>query len=102
VLHDDLVELGKARDEDSDEDDEGSANNEDSQVIKSSSSKKGKKSSSSSDKLEKKVKKASNTDYNEIALRKYELRKLRYYFAIVQCDDHEAANSLYTQLGMDS
>ena len=35
----------------------------------------------------KKVKKSGSSDYNEIALRRYELLKLRYYFAIVVCDD---------------
>jgi len=35
-----------------------------------------------------------------VALRKYELSKLRYYFAIAECDSIETANHLYDQLDM--
>ncbi|KAH8100655.1 hypothetical protein BXZ70DRAFT_989113 [Cristinia sonorae] len=37
-------------------------------------------------------------DYNEDALRKYQLERLRYYYAIVECDTVEAASHVYTEL----
>jgi hypothetical protein len=43
-------------------------------------------------------KKKKTTDYDQIALRQYELSKLRYYFAIADCDSIETANVLYEQL----
>ncbi len=42
--------------------------------------------------------KAKSSDYDVVALRKYELSKLRYYFAIAECDNVETANILYEQL----
>ncbi|KAF6010254.1 hypothetical protein HII12_002961 [Brettanomyces bruxellensis] len=35
-------------------------------------------------------------DYNSKALRKYQLQRLRYYYAIVVCDSVECAKSIYT------
>ncbi|KAG1743795.1 hypothetical protein EDB19DRAFT_1696994 [Suillus lakei] len=37
-------------------------------------------------------------DYDEDALRKYQLERLRYYYAIVQCDTVEAAVHIYSEL----
>ena len=40
---------------------------------------------------------AEEKGYNEIELRKYQLERLRYYFAIVECDSIETAATLYKQ-----
>lgn len=37
-------------------------------------------------------------DIDELALRRYELQKLKYYFAIVECDSGETANFLFNEL----
>ncbi|EKM61787.1 uncharacterized protein PHACADRAFT_204941 [Phanerochaete carnosa HHB-10118-sp] len=37
-------------------------------------------------------------DYNEAALRKYQLERLRYYYAIVECNTVEAASHIYNEL----
>lgn len=37
-------------------------------------------------------------DYDEDALRKYQLERLRYYYAIVECDTTEAAVHIYNEL----
>ncbi|RPD82468.1 hypothetical protein L226DRAFT_556272 [Lentinus tigrinus ALCF2SS1-7] len=37
-------------------------------------------------------------DYDEEALRKYQLERLRYYYAIVECDSVEAASHLFNEL----
>lgn len=42
--------------------------------------------------------KKSKSDYNAVALRQYELSKLRYYFAIAECDSVDTANALYEAL----
>jgi len=36
--------------------------------------------------------------FDEVALRRYELRKLRYYFAVADCDSARTANLLYEEL----
>ncbi|KAJ1725728.1 pre-rRNA-processing protein esf1 [Coemansia erecta] len=40
---------------------------------------------------------ADNEEFNQIALRKYELERLRYYYAIVECDSVETAFAIYKQ-----
>ncbi|PIL31880.1 hypothetical protein GSI_06584 [Ganoderma sinense ZZ0214-1] len=37
-------------------------------------------------------------DYDENALRKYQLERLRYYYAIVECDTVEAASHVFSEL----
>lgn len=44
------------------------------------------------------IKKKPSSDFNSVALRQYELSKLRYYFAIAECDSVETANALYEAL----
>ena len=43
-------------------------------------------------------KKNKVTDINDIALRAYELQKLRYYFAVAVVDSPRTAEALYQQL----
>ena len=38
---------------------------------------------------------AVKSDLDEVLLRKYELSRLRYYFAIAECDSVDTANKLY-------
>ncbi|KAG1793559.1 hypothetical protein EV424DRAFT_1354192 [Suillus variegatus] len=40
----------------------------------------------------------NGADYDEDALRKYQLERLRYYYAIVECDTTEAAVHIYNEL----
>ena len=40
---------------------------------------------------------SSNEGFDPIELRKYELKKLKYYYAVVYCDSVETANLLYTE-----
>ncbi len=74
VLQDDLVIRGKAKPDS----DHSSAKREQESKRSTSSGK--------------------SSDYDIVALRKYELSKLRYYFAIAECDTTETANILYEQL----
>ena len=74
VLQDDLVIRGKAK---PDSDHDGAKRDQ------------GSKKSSTAGK---------SSDYDIVALRKYELSKLRYYFAVAECDTAETANILYEQL----
>ncbi|KAJ2714866.1 pre-rRNA-processing protein esf1 [Coemansia spiralis] len=39
----------------------------------------------------------SSNEIDQVALRKYELEKMRYYFAVVECDCAETARAIYTQ-----
>ena len=39
-----------------------------------------------------------SSDLNQEALRRYELAKLKYYFAVVECDSIEAASILYERM----
>lgn len=68
--------------------------------LSQASSKQGSNASSKNNNNKKPDKKQEdgNTDYDEVALRQYELSKLRYYFAIAECDTVETANILYEQL----
>jgi len=40
---------------------------------------------------------SSNEGFDPVELRKYELKKLKYYYAVVYCDSKETANSLYNE-----
>eukprot|EP00826_Nyctotherus_ovalis_P026156 TRINITY_DN2041_c0_g2_i2.p1 TRINITY_DN2041_c0_g2~~TRINITY_DN2041_c0_g2_i2.p1 ORF type:complete len:507 (+),score=169.77 TRINITY_DN2041_c0_g2_i2:102-1622(+) len=39
----------------------------------------------------------TNEDFNQLALRKYELQKLRYYFAVVYCSSAKTAQQIYDE-----
>ena len=44
----------------------------------------------------------ARSDFDELALKAYEIRKLKYYFAVVECDSIETASFVYEQLdGME-
>ena len=77
VMQDELVRRGKAQyDPDDDDNDDGISNGNSNGKAK-----------------------ADNTaGFDEVKLRDYELNKLRYYFAIAECDSVETANVLYEQL----
>ncbi|KAJ1964857.1 pre-rRNA-processing protein esf1 [Dipsacomyces acuminosporus] len=36
-----------------------------------------------------------NEEFDQVALRKYELEKMRYYFAVIECDSVETARAVY-------
>ncbi|KAI9477597.1 pre-rRNA-processing protein esf1 [Coemansia sp. RSA 989] len=38
-----------------------------------------------------------NEEFDQIALRKYEMEKMKYYFAVVECDSIETAKAIYDQ-----
>ena len=40
---------------------------------------------------------SSNEGFDPVELRKYELKKLKYYYAVAYCDSIETANSLYEE-----
>ena len=40
---------------------------------------------------------SSNEGFDPVELRKYELKKLKYYYAVVYCDSKETASSLYNE-----
>ena len=40
---------------------------------------------------------SSNEGFDPVELRKYELKKLKYYYAVVYCDSVETASSLYNE-----
>lgn len=90
VLHDDLL---RRRGKRSSSFSEQSMN---SQLSKQSST--SAHSSNKNKDLKKKKQPKTESDYDEVALRQYELSKLRYYFAIAECDTIETANILYEQL----
>lgn len=112
VLHDDLKKRGVSskyksaeseEDEDeekdnsqSDDDSEGGDGSEDGgqQVARLEKGKQGNKESKKDTK--KKVK--DGEGFDEVALRRYELSKLRYYFAVAECDCARTANMLYEEL----
>jgi hypothetical protein len=96
VMHDDLKQRrNRNRNNNSADGDDGSGSMN-SHSIRSGSGSQNQQKSVGMKKKEKKGEKS--TDYDEIALREYELSKLRYYFAIAQCDSIETANILYEQL----
>lgn len=43
------------------------------------------------------VKEEDDTDYNAEQLRQYQLQRMRYYYAVVECDSPETAASLYAE-----
>jgi len=102
VMHDDLKTRGvrsKYKSGDSESESEGSEDSEDSEDSG------GESDDNSADGVGKKDKKASKQKklkdgegFDEVALRKYELSKLRYYFAVAECDSARTANMLYEEL----
>ncbi|KAJ2851140.1 pre-rRNA-processing protein esf1 [Coemansia brasiliensis] len=38
-----------------------------------------------------------NEEFDQVALRKYEMEKMKYYFAVVECDSIETAKAIYDQ-----
>lgn len=97
VFHSDLVRLGKAADDEDDENEEddnadkGTHSDDDDDDDDNDHERAFQKQSTVTEK-----KKPDDTE--NIALRRYELSKLRYYFAIVECDVEDTANTLYEQL----
>jgi hypothetical protein len=86
-------------DEDEEQEDDESGDDDHSQENSDDEEKPPRKSSAHQNKgTDSKKKKKKTTDYDQIALRQYELSKLRYYFAIADCDSIETANVLYEQL----
>lgn len=109
VLHNDLKRRGvssKYKSEESDEEgseqqsgSEGSdseSEEEDSQSGSEDGSDPGAHKKKAPKKAAKKLK--DGEGFDEVALRKYELSKLRYYFAIAECDSARTANMLYEEL----
>lgn len=95
VLHDDMVrrrtKAGHKDDSDGSDNEDDEGDDEDQSMSDDSST--------VSDKRNKRTKsKKEQTDIDEVALREYELSKLRYYFAIAECDSLETANILYEEL----
>ena len=46
---------------------------------------------------EEEIDSSSNEGFDPVELRKYELKKLKYYYAVVYCDSVETANMLYNE-----
>eukprot|EP01032_Pedospumella_encystans_P010090 gene10090-11822_t len=115
VMHHDLKLRGvssKYRSEESEDEQSQSGSDEDSQEESDSGSDEGsddedqsqeggavvrRKKSAQSKKAAKKQLK-DGEGFDEVALRKYELSKLRYYFAVAECDSARTANMLYEEL----
>ncbi|KAJ1824275.1 pre-rRNA-processing protein esf1 [Coemansia sp. RSA 2671] len=38
-----------------------------------------------------------NEEFDQVALRKYEMEKMRYYFAVIECDSIATAQAIYSQ-----
>lgn len=109
VLHNDLKRRGvssKYKSEDSDEEQSGSedeSGSEDSEEDSQDGSGSEDGSDDAGARKKKAPKKAAKKlkdgeGFDEVALRKYELSKLRYYFAIAECDSARTANMLYEEL----
>ena len=54
-------------------------------------------SSSSSDEDENQVDEQRNEAYNQMQLRKYELEKMKYFYAIIHCNSKKSAITLYDE-----
>jgi hypothetical protein len=97
VLQDELVSRGIANDSDDDDDDSNESDN-DSNDSDDDDDDNRKVFEKQHPIQPRKSKKNDTEGFDEVALRNYELSKLRYYFAIATCDSVETASSLYTQL----
>lgn len=105
VLHDELVQhkhkkMARQAESDEENEEEGEEGSEDEDREDDDEDESGRKRAGSSvySGSRNSGSKKSNSDYNAVALRQYELSKLRYYFAIADCDSVDTANALYEAL----
>lgn len=107
VLHDDLKRRGvnskyksaeSEEDEDSANDDSEQSDSEEERGADKGRGSKGQHGKAKKPKQDPKKIVKDGDGFDEVALRRYELSKLRYYFAVAECDCARTANMLYEEL----